>query len=130
MKVTPIPCSRLPLKRRRTFRVGAAALVLSAVAGCSGGTSPESGPTIDRGQFIDAYVELRAAALTSDEGQLGDVDREAVLTKIGVTEAELLHFGDAHGEDVEFMSDVWNEVEVRLDGMRREGAPAVEPRTP
>lgn len=89
-----------------------AALLLMANAGC-GSSTPEG--VIDRETFIEAYVELRVAALDTDTARIAASDREAVLAELGITEDDLVEFVEVHAADLEYMRDVWNEVEVRMD---------------
>ncbi len=70
---------------------------------------------IDRETFVDAYVELRVAALDTDSQRVAASDRDAILDRIGITDDDLLRFVEFHGGDLEFMRDVWNDVELRLD---------------
>ena len=68
----------------------------------------------DREVFIEAYVDLRARALTLGTTEIeGDV-RDSILAVYGVTGEELLEFVNIHGEDVQFMGDLWGEIEGRL----------------
>lgn len=78
-----------------------------------------SGPSdvIDRETFIATYVDLRRAALTATDGELDDEARTEVLERHGVTEEDLLHFADAHGDDVDFLRSLWTEVEARMDSL-------------
>lgn len=87
------------------------ASVLLLCAGCEA-----SGPeTIDRSAFIDTYVDLRVAALDTDSLRLGETEREEVLSRHGVSEADLMRFVDVHAADAEYMRDVWNDIELLLD---------------
>jgi hypothetical protein len=76
--------------------------------------------TIDRELFIQTYVDLRVAALESDSQLLGDSERVDVLERNGVTAEALVRFAEVHGPDLEFMRDVWNDVELRMDALRPE----------
>jgi hypothetical protein len=58
-------------------------------------------------------VDLRVAALSSGTTELGSI-RDSILAVYDVTGEELLEFVDTHGEDVEFMRDIWAEIEGRL----------------
>lgn len=91
-------------------------IVLLAFAGACGGAgdSPPGEEPIDREVFIEAYVDLRAAAAADEDFVLPAEERDEILARHGVTEDELLHFADFHGRDVEFMNEVWGEVERRL----------------
>ena len=93
---------------------------LVAPASCGQGAGPSA--PIDREVFISTYVDLRAAALESDSAVLTDEARADVLDRHGVTAEDLLGFAEVHGRDVEFMREVWNEVEVRMDARRPGGA--------
>lgn len=89
-----------------------ALVAVSATTACGPGT-PEG--VIDRETFIDTYVELRIAALDTDSARIADADREAILSRKGVTEEDMLEFVEVHAFDLDFMRDVWNEVELRMD---------------
>ncbi len=80
---------------------------------CSGNTTDVAEDTDGREAFMGAYVDLRVAALSSGTTVLGSV-RDSILAVYGVTGEDLLEFVDTHGEDVEFMRDLWAEVEGRL----------------
>ncbi len=80
---------------------------------CSGNTTDVAEDTDGREVFMGAYVDLRVAALSSGTTVLGSV-RDSILAVYGVTGEELLEFVDTHGEDVEFMRDLWAEIEGRL----------------
>ena len=88
-------------------------LTVVAALGACGSSTPDG--VIDRETFIDAYVELRVAALDTDSQRVAAADREAILQRLGVTEDELLRFAEVHGGELDYMREVWNEVELRLD---------------
>ena len=89
-------------------------VVLTAAAACgSGGTG--TGDSIDAEAFIQTFVDLRVSALDTDSQRLAPRDREAILSEHSVTAEDLTHFANAHGDDLEFMREVWNEVELRMD---------------
>lgn len=93
--------------------------VLAALAlGCSADEPAGAEDAIDREVFIATYVDLRIAALDAETRQLTDEARDEVLAKHAVTEERLMEFADVYGRDVDFMTEVWNEVEVRLDAAR------------
>ncbi len=101
-------------------------LVLTALAACAGDAAgPGTTDVPDRNVFVATYVDLRVAALGSEDGELTEEMRTAVLSSHGVTESQLHAFVEAHGQDLPFMRDVWNEVEVLLEERR---APATDPR--
>ena len=89
-----------------------ALLTLLVVVGCGGGAQRD---TIDREVFISTYADLRMAALDTDSSRVGEAERDAILQEHGVTADELTTFADVHGEDLEYMRDVWADVELRLD---------------
>ena len=81
---------------------------------CGGGATDVPEDTAGREAFIGAYLDLRTAALNSETTEFGDEARDSILAAYGVTGQDLLDFIDTHGEDVEFMHDLWAELEVRL----------------
>ena len=94
------------------------AVLLPAMFAC--GESGDRNAAIDRDVFIQAYVELRTAALNTDSQRVADADRDSILTSLNLTAVDLIDFAAAWGSDVEFMRDLWNEVEARLDVMPSE----------
>ena len=59
-------------------------------------------------------MDLRTAALSSGSPDLGDEVRDSILAVYDVTAQDLLDFVETHGEDVEFMRDLWTEIEARM----------------
>jgi len=84
---------------------------LSFAACSSGGPAGGDTEVISRETFIQAYVELRVAALKSQDEELSLDDRDRILTDLGLEEEDLLHFVEARGRDVQFMRRVWEEVD-------------------
>ena len=81
---------------------------------CSGGTTDIPEGTVGREAFISVYVDLRARALSLGETETGLDVRDSILAAYGVTGEELVEFVDTHGERVEFMSEIWSEIEGLL----------------
>lgn len=81
---------------------------------CGEQTAP-SVQTIDRETFISTYVDLRTAALTTEDGELDAEAVEEVLASHGVTSDDLLDFVTLRGTDTEYIRDVWEEIESRLN---------------
>ena len=100
-----------PASRPASRRIGTLALLVLG-AGC-GPSVPEG--VIERDTFVEAYAELRIAALRTDSSRIAASEREAILERLGITEDDLLEFVDVHAADLEYMRDVWNEVELRMD---------------
>lgn len=99
-------------------------LTLTALSvACSPGDDSAPEGLIDRAAFIDAYVDLRISALGEESGEISDAGRAAVLQRHSLREDDLLDFAEGHGRDLDFMRDVWNEIEQRLDVER----PAEDP---
>jgi hypothetical protein len=71
--------------------------------------------------FIDAYVDLRVAALRSEGDQmLTDSARARSSSHDAWSErkTQLLGFVDrARGRELDFMRDLWNEIEMRMDSV-------------
>ncbi|MDH3270093.1 MAG: hypothetical protein OEN56_02100 [Gemmatimonadota bacterium] len=107
---------RPPLRRTADrgglVRVGFLLVVALGGSGC-GPSDPEG--VIDRETFIDAYVQLRVAALDTDSQRVAGGDRDRILADLGISESDLTTFVEVRGGELEFMRDVWTEVELRLD---------------
>jgi hypothetical protein len=97
-----------PIRRLR----GLALLLAGAAAACGGGPAADA---IEREVFIATYVDLRIAAFHTDSSRVATAEKDEILTRHGVTEEDLTTFAEVHSADLEFMRDVWNEVEARLD---------------
>ena len=88
---------------------------------CGGNTNPIANPdVIDRDTFITVFVDLRLAAVESEDFVITDSARDQILSSHGIDSESLVLFADVYGSDVEFMRDVWNDVE-RLFGERTTG---------
>jgi hypothetical protein len=105
------------------------ALVLALVSSaCQRASAPVS-EAVDRDTFIATYVDLRMAALSSQSESVSPDRRRSILGEHGVTAQGLLSFVETHGRDVEYMKEVWDEVETRMDSLKLprgdvSGAPA------
>jgi hypothetical protein len=90
--------------------------LLLVVPGC-GDASRTEGALIPRETFIETYVELRVAALRSADAVLSDSARAEILARRGVSEDELIDFVSVRGPELDFMRDLWNEIEIRMDSV-------------
>jgi hypothetical protein len=101
----------------RLLVILALGLLLPWSQGCDPGF-PSSGPesTISDEAFIETLVSLRRAAAQEGGGTLAEPTRLEVLRERSVTEEELRHFVQVHGENIPRMTAIWTEVEARLTG--------------
>jgi hypothetical protein len=81
---------------------------------CSSGATDVPEETPGRTEFIGAYIDLRLAAMSAETTDIGDDLRDSLLAVYDVTEQDLIDFVDMHGEEVEFMRDLWGEIETIL----------------
>ncbi len=110
-----------PLSGMRNF---AASALLCALVACGGEQPSETPETIAREIFVETYVELRLAALRAPDGRISQSARDEILAAAGVSDADLLEFVDAHAPRVQFMVDVWGEIDDTLRVLRtREANP-------
>jgi hypothetical protein len=107
---SPPPRARLPYHRHRFIPILALVLCWS----CEDGTTDLAEVTAAREGFIATFLDLRAATVNSGSADIEDAVRDSILNLHGVTGQDLVDFVETHGEDVEFMSDLWTEVEARL----------------
>lgn len=95
----------------------ATALALTFAA-CSGDHDvPVVEGVIGRQTFIDTYVDLRAEAARTRDLELSEEQRDEILARHGVDEDDLLAFVDAYGGELDYMSELWAEVESRIDSL-------------
>lgn len=85
---------------------------------CGDGATEISGDAIPTERFVDAYVDLRVAALRQGDGQIKTEDRDSILSHHGLAEQDLLTFAEVHGADAIFMRGVWDSVEVVYQRVR------------
>ena len=88
-------------------------LVCVGTLACGGNRVPED--VIDRDVFVQTYVDLRVAALATDSQKIAVTERDEILARHGITAADLTRFAEAYAEDLDFMRDVWNDIELELD---------------
>jgi hypothetical protein len=95
-----------------------ALVALTSLAAACGEPTPPGGEPIDREVFIETYVELRLAALAAEDFVVPPEEREEILARHGVDQEGLLRFAEVHGQDVDFMNEVWAEVERLIEERR------------
>ena len=95
-------------------RMPAIALLFLAAACVGDAQGPVPADVIDRETFIETYVDLRVAAVTSTEFRVSAEQRAEILARHGVDGEGLLRFADAYGRDLDYMNEVWAEVEARI----------------
>lgn len=101
-------------------------IALTVCWSCSADPTDVAENTVARDVFIGAYLDLRVAALRSGTTEIeGDV-RDSILAVYGVTGEELLEFVDTYGENVEFISDLWTEIDGQLTERLEADAPDEE----
>ena len=87
------------------------------LAGC-GDSSEQIEGVITREQFVQAFSELRVSALLSEDGEIVLEERDRILAELGLTPEDLIEFVEAHGRDLPFMQEVWEEVDHNLESQR------------
>lgn len=98
-------------------RAFAAAALILALPTCGDLPGSGGGEQLARSTFVDTYVDLRVAALRSEDGRITDSARAEILRRHGVTEEQLVDFVTGTAEDFDFTRDLWNEIEMRLDSV-------------
>jgi hypothetical protein len=110
---------------RRPLWLLLASIILTATACGGGSTVPVVEGVIDRETFIETYVDIRAETVQRAEIALPDEERDRILALHGVDAESLLSFVEAYGRELDFMNEIWAEVDRRL-----EARPAGPPPTP
>jgi hypothetical protein len=93
-----------------TSRVIAFVLAIGILA-CRNGEPSGLG----RDTFIDVVVQLRRAAVQYPDSALFDAHRAEILREAGVTDSMMNTFVARHNRDVQFMTEVWDSVDRRLN---------------
>ena len=107
-----------PIRRKRRASSATWAVLAAVLAAC--GTTdapPVVEGVIDRESFIQVYVDLRDAAVRSPGLTISDEARRDVLTRHGVEEDDLLAFVEAYGRDLDYMNELWAEIERRIEAL-------------
>ena len=112
-----------PVTARRLRKLMGSGLLWGMFA-CGGEPAPEVAETISRDVFVGTYVELRMAALHSPDGRVSPEAKAEILEEKGVSEADLMQYLDIHGARVQFMVEVWAEIDDTLRALRTEEDPA------
>ena len=105
-------------------RTVAATALLLALASCGGDTSLVASDVIDRQTFIDTYVDLRLAAIQAPDFRVPSGERDQILARHGVSAEDLLRFSEAYGRDLEFMNELWSEIEARFQERSGDAPPS------
>lgn len=104
-------------------RIPAFALVVLSVACGGDAQGPAPADVIERETFIETYVDLRVAAVSANEFRVSAEQRADILARHGVDGDDLLRFADAYGGDLDYMNEVWTEVETRIQDRTANEAP-------
>lgn len=86
--------------------------VLALCLSCtSGGPEGATEDVIARQTFVDVYVQLRVAALQNPTEDLPLEERDRILQDAGVSDDDLIRFIEVRGGEVQFMRQLWEEVD-------------------
>lgn len=88
--------------------------VLLALSVGAAGCDDRDERTISRERFIETMADLRSEAARTPLEGITEEEAEAILTRHGVTEEQLRAFVERHGRNVPMMTEIWNEVERRV----------------
>jgi hypothetical protein len=91
-------------------------------AACGDDEAPVVEGVIDRDTFIEAYVDLRVATVEGSDLTLLDTARDSILATHGVDAESLLDFVEAYGRELDYMNELWSEVERRMEARGPEQA--------
>lgn len=103
------------LQRTSSTRWLPTAVFMLLATACGGDEPTASDDGIDRETFISTYVDLRVATVSTEDLELSEAQRDSILGVHGVDGASLLRFTDLHGRDLDYMTEVWNEIERRME---------------
>jgi len=105
-------------RRKRHAKALLWAVLLLVPLACGGDDHvPVVDGVIDRETFIETYVDLRSDAVGNRDLTLSDDRRDEILARHGVDEEALLAFVDASGSELDYMNELWAEVEDRIEAL-------------
>jgi hypothetical protein len=104
-------------------RTVAATALLLAIASCASDTAEPASDVMDRATFVDTYVDLRLAAVRAPDFRVPSQERDEILARHGVRAEDLVRFAEAYGRDLEFMNELWAEVEARFQESSADATP-------
>ena len=84
-------------------------LSLLVILSCNQADSHKVPSGIDRATFISTYVALSTADMENLDA------RDHILDSLNVSQQDLESFATYHGEDVDFMADLWGEIQSQID---------------
>jgi hypothetical protein len=103
-------------KRRAAALLGTVLLLVPLACGGDDEVPVVEG-VIDRETFIETYVDLRSEAVANRDFALSADRRDEILARHGVDEESLLAFVDAYSAELDFMNELWAEVESRIEAL-------------
>lgn len=93
--------------------------ILTLALSCTlGGPEADTADLISRDAFVQVYVQLRVAALSDPTENVPLDERDRILQEAGVTEEDLLRFVEVRGREVQFMRQLWEEVDSLIQEFR------------
>ena len=101
--------SRHILKNKNIQKIYYFLLSLLVILSCNQADNHKVTPSIDRDTFIYTYVALSTADMENLD------TRDHILDSLSVTQQDLESFVIYHGEDVDFMADLWGEIQSQID---------------
>lgn len=104
--------------RRLTPRPVAVALAaLTALATASACGPPRDG--LDEETYVEVMAHLTVAGIRHVDEDRADSARAHVLDRFGVPPEELVAFAERHGDDVAYMTEIWQAIQARVDSLDR-----------
>ena len=96
-------------KNKSILKIHHFLLSLLVILSCNQADNHKVTPSIDRATFISTYVALSTADMENLD------TRDHILDSLSVTQQDLESFVIYHGEDVDFMADLWGEIQSQID---------------
>ncbi|HIF37940.1 MAG TPA: hypothetical protein EYQ69_01585 [Gemmatimonadetes bacterium] len=85
------------------------ALLTFIIWSCTNQREEIVAPDMGRETFINAYITLSTADMANLQV------RDSILETLSISSNALEHFVSYHGSDVNFMAEIWDEVQVGID---------------
>ena len=105
---TEFPSQHIP-KNKNVQKIHYFLLSLLVILSCNQDDNHKVTPSIDRATFISTYVALSTADMENLD------TRDHILDSLSVTQQDLESFVTYHGKDVDFMADLWGEIQSQIN---------------
>lgn len=94
---------------------GIVLLALLPAIGCSTGASSTASSALTDREFIQLYVDLRAAQDSTTSIEQFEQAKQKIFEEAAATPESMLQFVTDHRDDLSRMASVWDSIRIRIE---------------